>query len=301
MRKHVSGREIFAFAVIGAAVLAAVVGPTFLPYDPIAVSTSDRLLPPGSILPNGSLAVLGTDELGRDLLAQIFQGARVSLIVGIATLAIAGIVGCALGIIAGFGSRFVDAVIMRLADVQLAFPSILLAILVATVLGPSVQNVVITLALTRWVTFARVARATTLATRNREYVDAARVLGAGRWHLITRSIVPACISPVLVVATVELGQVIIAEASLSFLGLGTPATSPSWGLIIANGRDYLANGWWISTMPGIALALLVLAVGMLGDQMRDRLDPRMAGVLGRRGARYWRRVADVETLGVPTR
>jgi peptide/nickel transport system permease protein len=266
-------------ALLATIALAAVIVPVFMDYDPVDVRTSDRLLAPGATTQSGEPALLGTDQLGRDMLAQVIEGARISLVVGVVTLAIAGTLGCVIGVSAGYFGGRLDQLLMRLADIQLAFPSILLAILIAAVLGPSLTNVIITLAVTRWVVFARVSRATTLATKEREYVDATRNLGASHWQLIRRCILPACVSPVLVVATVELGLVIVAEASLSFLGLGTPAPTPSWGATIAEGRNYLAEGWWIATMPGLALALVVLSVGVLGDELRDRTDPHMAAVL----------------------
>jgi peptide/nickel transport system permease protein len=256
-------------------VLVAAIGPAVVTYDPVTVRTGDRLKPPGEEVA-GARAWLGTDQVGRDLLAQVLQGARVSLLVGLATVAVAGLIGLFVGVLAGYYGGAIDAVSMRLADIQLAFPSILLAILIAAVLGPSVTNVIITLSLTRWVTFARVARASTLATKERDFVQAARALGAGDRRLLGRHIVPATIAPLIVIATVEVGLVIIAEASLSFLGLGTPPDQPSWGLIVANGRAYLNTAWWISTMPGLALSLVVLAVGRFGDQLRDILDPRSA-------------------------
>jgi peptide/nickel transport system permease protein len=252
----------------------AIVGPIIWPYDSVTVRTGERLKPPMEVLRDGSTAILGTDQVGRDLLAQVIQGARISLLVGLSTVVLAGTAGLAIGVIAGYYGGWLDAVAMRIADIQLAFPSILLAILIAGVLGPSVTNVILTLSLTRWVTFARVARATTLATREREFVQAARALGASDARLLALHIVPSTIGPLVVVATVEVGLVIIAEASLSFLGLGTPADQPSWGATIANGRAYLNTAWWISTMPGLALSLVVLAVGRFGDQVRDVLDPR---------------------------
>jgi len=189
-------------------------------------------------------------------------------------VAIAGTVGLVIGVFAGYYGKWVDTVAMRIADIQLAFPSILLAILIAGVLGPSITNVILTLSLTRWVTFARVARAAVLTTKEREFVQAARALGASDLRLLALHLVPSTVGPLIVVATVEVGLVIIAEASLSFLGLGTPSEQPSWGATIANGRAYLNTAWWISTMPGVALSLVVLAVGRFGDQVRDLLDPR---------------------------
>jgi peptide/nickel transport system permease protein len=268
-------RIICSLAVVACYVVAAVIGPILLKYDPVATELKSRLKPPGTRLPDGSLAVFGTDQVGQDVLAQMMQGARVSITVGVATLVLAGFIGVAAGLVAGYFGGWLDAVLMRLADVQLTFPSILLAIFIASVLGPSVVNVVIVLAISNWVTFARVTRSQVLGIKERDFVDATRTLGARSWHLVTRSILPSAAAPILVVATVELGHVILAEASLSFLGLGTPASTPSWGMTIANGRDYLSNAWWISTIPGIGLAILVISFGVLGDALRDRFDPRL--------------------------
>ncbi len=256
---------------------AALVGPVLVEYNAVTVQTGDRLKPPGTTLRDGSRAWLGTDQVGRDVLAQVLQGARVSLLVGTATVVIAGSIGMVLGVLAGFYGGWLDTLLMRLADIQLASPSILLAILIAAVLGPSVANVIITLSLTRWVTFGRVARSATLTTKEREFVLAARAIGAPPARLLTRHLVPSTVAPLIVIATVEIGLVIIAEASLSFLGLGSPPTKPSWGQTVANGRDYLNTAWWISTMPGLALSLVVISVGVFGDRLRDYLDPRAGG------------------------
>ncbi|HEV7663266.1 MAG TPA: ABC transporter permease [Chloroflexota bacterium] len=255
-------------------ILVAIVGPLVVTYDPITTHIADRLKPPFSTLDNGTLTIFGTDQVGRDLLPQILQGARISLLVGLATVTAAGLIGLAAGVLAGFYGGALDAIVMRLADIQLGFPTILLAILIAAVLGPSVTNVIITLSLTRWVTFGRVARAATLTTREREYVLAARALGCNHLRLLWHHVMPATLAALIVIATVEVGLVIVAEASLSFLGLGTPPDQPSWGLIVANGRAYINTAWWISTLPGAALSLVVIAVGNLGDQLRDYLDPR---------------------------
>ena len=252
----------------------AVVGPIVVPYDSITVRLGDRLLPPGARASDGSRAWLGTDQVGKDLVAEVLQGARISLTVGVTTVVVAGLFGLAVGVIGGYRGGPFDTLVMRLADLQLAFPSILLAILIAAVLGRSVANVIITLSVTRWVTFARVARASSLVTREREFVTAALATGAGAVRLVRRHVVPIALTPLIVIATVELGLVMLAEASLSFLGLGTTAAHPSWGLVIATGRDYLTTAWWISTIPGLALSLVVLAVGQFGDAVRDALDPR---------------------------
>jgi peptide/nickel transport system permease protein len=252
----------------------AVAGPVVVPYDPVTVRLADRLAPPGALLSDGLRAWLGTDQVGKDLTAQILQGARISLVVGLTTVLAAGAFGLTAGVAAGYRGGPFDAVLMRLADLQLAFPSILLAILIAAVLGRSVANVIITLSVTRWVTFARIARAQSLVVKEREFVAAARAIGADASRIVRRHIAPFAIPPLVVVATVELGLVILAEASLSFLGLGTTPAHPSWGLIIANGRDYLTTGWWISTIPGLVLSLVVVTVGQFGDALRDCLDPR---------------------------
>ena len=256
-------------------ILIAIVGPMLVPYDSVTVRTGDRLEPPGAILRDGSRAWLGTDQVGRDMLAQVLQGARISLLVGAATVVLAGLIGVFLGVIAGYRGGFIDSLLMRLADIQLAFPSIIFAIMIAAVIGPSVVNVIITLALTRWVVFARISRAAVLSVKQQEFVTAARAIGATAPRQLTRHIVPSIVAPLIVIATVEIGLVIIAEASLSFLGLGTPPSQPSWGQTIAQGRDYLNNAWWISTIPGIALCLVVISVGVFGDRLRDYLDPRM--------------------------
>jgi peptide/nickel transport system permease protein len=256
-------------------IVAAIVGPMLVEYNPVRVNITARLEPPGAVLPDGSRAWLGTDQVGQDVLAQVLQGARVSLLVGAATILLAGLIGLVTGVVAGFQGGWTDTVLMRLADIQLAFPSILLAILIAALLGPSVINVILALALTRWVTFGRVARAATLSAKERDYVLAARAMGADNRRLLIHHVVPSTIAPLIVIATVEVGLVIIAEASLSYLGLGSPPEQPSWGRSVANGRDYLNNAWWISTMPGLALSLVVLAIGVFGDRLRDYLDPRL--------------------------
>jgi peptide/nickel transport system permease protein len=268
LRQYSAGLVVLLF------VLVAIFGPALFPYDPLVINLMDRLRPPGAELADGSRTWLGTDQVGTDVLAQVVQGARISLLVGGATITIAGISGLLIGVIAGYFGGFLDALLMRIADVQLAFPSILFAILIASVLGPSVLNVIITLSITRWVIFARVARSSTLVSRERDFVVAARSLGATNRQLLTRHIVPFTVAPFLILLTLEMGLAIIAEASLSFLGLGTPPEQPSWGLTIANGRDYLATAWWVTTMPGIALSILVVSLGLLGDQLRRSLDPR---------------------------
>ncbi|MQA01954.1 MAG: ABC transporter permease subunit [Streptosporangiales bacterium] len=260
-------------AVVALYVIAATLGPIVRPYEASQTNVVDRLLPPGATLANGSTAWFGTDQVGRDLLAQVLAGARVSLVVAAATIVLGGALGLLLGLLSGYFGRWIDSIIMRLGDIQLAFPSILLAILIAGVLGPSVVNVILTLAITRWVIFARVVRASALVAKRRESVDGAKVLGVSTGRILWRYILPDVLGPLLVVATVQVGLMIIAEASLSFLGLGVPTSQASWGSTIAAGRDYLDTAWWIAAVPGLAMALLVVCVGVLGDALRHRTDP----------------------------
>ena len=257
-------------------IAAAIIGPYIWPYDSLEVRTGDRLQPPLAILKDGSRAWLGTDKVGRDILAQILEGARISLIVGGATIVLAGSIGLTFGVLAGYRGGFSDSLLMRLADIQLAFPSILLAIMIAAVLGPSVTNVILTLSLTRWVIFARVARAATLTAKEREYVLAARATGVPPLRMLVKHIIPATIPPLLVIATVEVGLVIIAEASLSFLGLGVQPPTASWGNIIntAQSPAVLQQMPWTWIPAGVLIAVSVLSINFVGDGLRDTLDPR---------------------------
>jgi peptide/nickel transport system permease protein len=257
---------------VGIFVFFAVFGPLIVPFNAVATSIVDRLRPPGSVLSDGATAWLGTDQIGRDMLGEVIGGARLTLIMALATIVVAGIVGIVLGLVAGYFGGWIDNVIMRLADLQLAFPGLLLAILIAGVLGPSVRNVVISLAITRWVTFARLARSSALSVRKLDYVSAARLLGVSHVRLLRRYLLPASISPLFVLGTVEVGSVVLSAASLSFLGLGVPPDQVDWGSTIANGSDYLLTAWWISTFPGIALAGLVLSVSLLGDKLQARFS-----------------------------
>jgi len=253
-------------------ILLGIFGPLIMNFYPLETYTDQRLLSPGTPLKDGSIAWLGTDQLGRNVLYQIIYGARISLLVSLATVFVGGSIGVALGLVSGYFGGIIDSIIMRIADIQLAFPAILLAILIAGVLGPSVTNIIITLSITRWVTFARVTRSATLSTKKRSFVDSAKALGASRLKILFKYILPMCVSSIMVIVTVQLGLVIISEASLSFLGLGVPSSQPSWGYLISLGRDYINSAWWIATMPGIALSILVVSVGYMGDKLRDVLD-----------------------------
>lgn len=273
-RRGVPVRVWVGIGVLAVFVLAALLGPLLRPYDPVATHLADRLLAPGSRTAGGSIAWLGTDQVGRDLLGNLLAGARITLLVAGATVVVGGAVGLVVGLVSGYFGGPLDTILSRVGDVQLAFPSILLAILLAGVLGPSITNIVITLAITRWVIFARIVRASAMSTRRLEYVDSARVLGCGHIRILVRHVLPSCWQPLLVAATVQVGLVMVAEASLSFLGLGVPVDTASWGATVSIGRDYLGSAWWISTVPAAALALVVTAVGVVGDGFRDLSDPR---------------------------
>jgi peptide/nickel transport system permease protein len=258
-----------------AIVVAGAAAPWLAPRSPTKTETASRLKPPGTRFRDGTVALLGTDQVGRDVLSRILHGARVSLTVGFAAVVVAGAIGLAVGLVAGYYAGWPDTLIMRLADIQLGFPGILLAIAIAAVLGPSAENLVISLGITRWVAYARLTRGIVLSLREREFVEAARALGASDRAIVARHLFPFVTTTLLILATIEIGRVIVAEASLSFLGLGVQPPQPSWGGMVADGRQYLFGAWWVSTTPGLAIGLTTLAFGLVGDRLRDRLDPRL--------------------------
>lgn len=258
--------------IVAATVVAAVVGPWIVPDDALAQDLSRRLVGPTLRHP------LGLDELGRDLLARLLLGARISLIVSLAVVSISAAVGIAVGTIAGYLGGWVDEVVGRLMDVLLAFPGILLAIALVAVLGPSLRNVVLALVTIGWVGYARLVRGQVLKVRELEYVQAARAVGAPLMRILASHVVPATLSSVIVQATLGMAGAIIAEASLSFLGLGVQPPTPSWGTMLDAGRSHLFDAPHVTIFPGMAIALLVLGLNFLGDDLRDRLDPRGPGV-----------------------
>jgi peptide/nickel transport system permease protein len=262
--------------LLGGFILAGIFAPLIAPHDPETPALATRALPPLSSA-EGSFFLLGTDALGRDILSRILFGARVSLIVGVCAVAIGGSLGTLLGLLAGFYGRGIDAAITRLADLQLSIPFLILAIAVMAVLGAGLSKVILVLGLTSWIMYARVVRGEVLAVRSREYVLAARALGAHDSTLLWRHILPNVSTSAIVIGTFEVARAILSEASLSFLGLGVQPPTPSWGGMVADGRDYLTTAWWMSTWPGVAIALTVMAINLLGDWLRDVLDPASSG------------------------
>lgn len=262
-------------AIIVAFVLVAILAPYIAPYNPNQQNLLARLRAPGFVS-RGVTYALGSDELGRDLLSRLIHGARISLLVAFASVLISGTVGVTLGMLAGYLRGTVETVVMRIVDVFLSIPAILLAIITVAVLGPGLVNVILVLALTRWPRYARVAYGQTLAVANMPYVRLATFMGASPSRILLRHILPNIIGAVTVVATLEFGLMVLFEAGLSFLGLGVQPPTASWGAMLSTGRSYLANAWWIATFPGLCLFLLVLAVNLLGDDLRDRFDTRLS-------------------------
>jgi len=257
--------------VVLAAVVVAVAAPALAPGDPIKNSLLDRLTPPTW----GGEHPLGTDTLGRDVASRLLHGARVSLLVGFSAVLLAGASGVVLGLVSGWYRGWLDDVLMRLGDVQLAFPVLVLAVAVLAVLGASVVNLILVLGVTGWITYARIVRGEVLTLRERDFVAAARALGADDTWILRRHLLPNVLPPITVVATFSVARTIIAEASLSFLGLGIPAPAPSWGAMLDEGRNYITTGWWLALFPGLAILLLVLGINLVGDWLRDVLDPRL--------------------------
>ncbi|MDE0528921.1 MAG: ABC transporter permease [Truepera sp.] len=264
--------------LVGAAVLMAVGAPLIAPLSPMEFNFRSRLLPP-SWLGGEPGFFLGTDQLGRDLLSRLIFGARISLLVGVLGVLISLLIGVTLGLISGYVGGLIDSFISRVIDTFMAIPFILLALAVVGVVGTSGGNsltiLVVVLGLTGWVTFARVVRGEVLSVKNLEYVEAANALGQRDFLVIFRHVLPNVTASIIVLATLQIATVIIAESSLSFLGLGVQPPTVTWGIMLADGRDYLATSWWLSTFPGIAITLTTLGMILLGDWLRDVLDPRM--------------------------
>lgn len=263
----------FGLVFLLALVLVAIFAPLIVPYDPAAQSLADRLQPPAWTADGTSAHLLGTDNLGRDVLSRLLTGARISILVGFSVVAIAGSVGVVAGLVAGYRGGKIDAAIMRIVDTQVAFPGLLLALIILTVVGPSATTVIIVLAINGWMVYARVTRGAVLSVKEQGYVEAAELIGARSNRVIFRHILPALTAPLLTLVILEFARIILAEAALSFLGLGIQPPQTSWGLDVAIGRDYIFNSWWLVTFPGIAIALTVLSANMVASWLRIRTNP----------------------------
>lgn len=249
------------------------------PYDPVdGGSLKERLLPPVG-LEGGSWAhPLGTDRLGRDMLSRIIHGARISLAVSLVSIFVGGLVGTTLGLLAGYFGGWWDHIIMRMVDVKLSLQSILIALVLVAIFGPSFGTVILVVALLLWTRYARLVRGETLALKSKDFVLRARVSGCSTFRIITRHIFPNVVNTIIVLATLEIGQVILLESTLSFLGAGIPRPNPAWGLMVADGRGLIVTNWWVFFFPTIAIVLTVLSMNLLGDWLRDRLDPKLRNV-----------------------
>jgi peptide/nickel transport system permease protein len=264
-RKSQFGVAVLAFFTVGA-----LIGPFVLPYDPNAMAF-DMLMSPSLVHP------LGTDDLGRDLLARILIGARVSLFVGVSTVTIALAIGVTLGVLAGYFGGWLDHIIMRYVDLQWAFPNFIIAVYLVAVFGTGLSNVIVAISLAFVDDFARIARGMVLSIKEEQYVAAARTVGVPQFRIMWRHILPNATAPLIVQATVSVSYAILGEASLSFLGLGVEADTPTWGLILADARSFISRAWWLGVFPGLAIMLTVLSINFIGDALRDFLDVRETG------------------------
>jgi peptide/nickel transport system permease protein len=283
-RQHIadlfaSKRAVVGFVLLAAAGFIAIFAPWIMPQDPFdlqQLDIMDNMLPPGSQLMSGATAWLGTDDQGRDLLSAIAFGLRTSLFVGVVTVLASSVIGAVIGVSAAFFGRRVDTIIMRIVDIQLSFPSILIALVLLAVFGRGIDKVIFALIAVQWAYYTRTVRASALVEKNKDYVAAAACLGLPRRRILFHHLLPNCIPPLIVVSTVQIANAIALEATLSFLGIGVPVTQPSLGMLIATGFEYLLSGkYWISTFPGIALVIVIVAINLIGDQLRVVLNPRL--------------------------
>ena len=273
---RMEGFPLFPIAILAGILLVAIFANVIAPHNPEVGVLGDRFKPP-AWQANGTVDhLLGTDHLGRDVLSRLIFGARISVIVGLMVVIVAGAVGTGLGIISGYMGRWIDQVIMRLTDAWLALPALTFAIFLAAIIGPSATNIVIILALVYWTRYARVIRGEVLSIRERDFVRLAVVAGCSKWKIMRKHILPNVINSAIVLATLQLGQVIIAEAALSFLGVGVPPPQPAWGLMLADGKKGLMAGyWWLTVLPGSCIMLMVLSANLLGDWLRVKFDPQL--------------------------
>jgi len=258
-----------------AIVASAIFAPAIAPHDPLAVNISHRLAPPVWMEGGTSRHVLGTDQVGRDLLSRVIYGGRISLVIGVTAVLISTTIGVLLGLVGGYFGGCPDWTIMTAVNVLLTFPFVLLALAVIAVLGASLGNMIVVLGVAGWPIYARVVRAETMAIREREFILAGRALGMSHARIIFRQILPNLVSPIVVIATLQVAQVIVLESFLSFLGLGVQPPTPAWGNMLGEGRVYMLNSWWIAAFPGLAIFLTTLAINLMGNALRDWLDPHM--------------------------
>ena len=272
LRMRRNGLAMTGLAIVIALIAMAVLAPVLATHDPLTQDLGQRLLPPGT--PGHWL---GTDDFGRDIWSRIVFGARITLYIVALVALTAPVLGLLIGTIAGYFGGWVDAVLMRVTDIFLAFPRLILALALVAVLGPGIENAVLAIALTAWPPYARVARAETLTVRNSDYIAAVRLQGAGAGRIIVGHVVPMCLPSVIIRVTLDMAGVILIAAGLGFLGLGVQPPLPEWGLMISTGRKFLFEQWWVATMPGLAIFIVSLGFNLLGDGLRDVLDPRSAG------------------------
>ncbi len=263
-----------ALGVLFLVVVVGVLAPLIAPHDPNAQHLELKLRPPFWSAGHQPGYLLGTDKLGRDVLSRVIYGTRISLLVGIAATLLSGVVGSAVGLITGYYRGWREQVFMRLADIQLAFPTILLALVVIAVFGPSLWFLILVLGLTGWVSYARVVRAEVLSLRTREFVVAARAIGDSDRQIMVRHLLPNIVAPLTTIGTLQVAAMIVAEASLSYLGLGVPPAIPTWGGMLSDGQLYLRSAWWIAVFSGVAIMLTTLAINVTGDMLRDVADPK---------------------------
>jgi peptide/nickel transport system permease protein len=266
---------VFGLIMVLGIILSAAFAPLLSPHDPILQDVEKRLIPPIGQEGADPQYLLGTDHLGRDIVSRLIYGARISIVVSVSAVALSAVLGTLIGLLSGFYGGKVDNIFMRIADVQLAFPFILLAIAIIAVLGPNLQNIIIVMGITGWVIYARVVRAEILSLREKEYVLAVRALGGSNSRIIFKHLLPNVMPPIIVIITLEMARMIIMEAALSFLGLGIQPPTPTWGGMLADGRVYLSTSWWLATFPGLVIMLVVLGINLLGNWLRDILDPRL--------------------------
>ena len=261
--------------IVVGVILMAILAPLLTDNDPAKTDVINRLIPPFWLEGGNTEFLLGTDNLGRDILSRIIYGSRISLLIGISAVLLAGAIGMALGLIAGYYGKVWDFIIMRTVDSLLAIPNILFMLIILAVMGPSLITLILVLGGTSWVVYARMVRSETLSIKERDYVRSAKAIGAKDFRIIMKYILPNVLSSFIVIATLNVATTIILEASLSFLGLGIQPPDVSWGLMLSDGREYIATSWWVATFPGIAITVTVLGVIFLGDWLRDVLDPKI--------------------------